>query len=535
MICVVNAWERDFELLANEQLNGTSLGDAVLVPSSCTVTEEAGGNYRLQMTHPMDPEGRWKAITPFSMILAPIPQTDVPAIDSAGSAIGVGSEVWTADDDSTYLYADWTYVYPQWKSGQGYYPGNRVNHNGYVWECKQITLIEPTTSAAAWKRISPVRPILKYLQADTVLVVSSKDATYLHCTLLDGTTGWVRISAATYQYTLEEGSEILDHLEERTLTHQLFRVLDVTIDGKSATVKVSAQHISYDWSMAIVGKITLNKTPISTAIPAIRSAVLPDGASSAPNIYTDITDAEITSACTRKTLTSVILDPDDGLVSQARARLIRDNLDFILLADSETDRGFVIRYGVNLTGVTWRRDYSKLVTRVMPIAKAANGDDYYLPAVYVDSDHLDDYPVYAYQALQVNAKIGTDGTEAEVQEIMEEEAGKVFSEKEADLPATTLTVDFLMLGDTEEFSQYKGLEKLNLYDTVQIIHPDIGLSTRAKVKSYEWDAIRKRYNKITLGNVFDQTTQTVYGYNVADRAIGARKLTPEAIAEIRNG
>jgi phage minor structural protein len=144
--------------------------------------------------------------------------------------------------------------------------------------------------------------------------------------------------------------------------------------------------------------------------------------------------------------------------------------------------------------------------------------------------------VDAYEALNVDAKIGDSGqTEEDVQAKMRKEAGKVFSEEKADLPVTTLTVDFLMLGDTEEYAQYKGLERLNLYDTVEIIHSDIGLRTSAQVKSYKWDALHKRYTQITLGDAFEPPTHTVYGYSVADGALGVEKLTPEAIEAIRNG
>ena len=530
MIYIVNPWDKD----ATDRTYGFRMGEAVLSPTACTVTEEAGGTYRLQMTHPLDPDGKWRKITPLSLVLAPIPPTDIPAFDTSGGAIAVGSEVWTTNSGSTPAYATWQYSYPAFVSGTGYYPGNRVIYQGYVWECVQITLIAPSTSASAWKRISPVRPVLRYLSAGTTLVVTSKDRTNLRCTLLDGTECFVRVNAATYQYTIEEGSEILPDLSDRHLTHQLFRAMDITNDGKA--IKVTAQHISYDWSMAIVGQVTLKDTPLATAIAAIRSAVLPDGAASAPNIYAQETDAVVTAACTRKTVTSLILDPEEGLVKQAHARLFRDNLDIFLLNDTETDRGFSIRYGVNMTGVTWRRDFSKLVTRVMPIAKDAQDGDYLLPDVYVDSPHRADYPVDAYQAIVVDAKVGQDGaTEADVQAKMTEEAQKIYTEQKADLPATTLTVDFLMMGDTEEFAQYRGLERLNIYDTVEVRHEDIGLITRAQVKSYEWDAISKRYTRITLGDAFEREAHTVYGYNLADGEISARKLTPEAIEQIRNG
>ena len=534
MIRAIQKDDMDLTRHSNPELYGAEISDGVLTPTECTVSEEAGGNFSLRMTHPIDAEGRWKLIQPLGLICVPIPTMETPAIDPTGGVIGAGSEVWITTTSGAYLYGSKPRQYKQWKSGEGYYPGDRVTHNSYNWECVQITLIEPSANASAWRSLGPCQYIVKVLQENTVLVVSSKDSTYLSCVLLDGTSGLVRISAAEYQYTIEEGASIITAVDSRILTHQCFRATDITLDGRNMTVQVNAQHCSYDYNMILVDKTTLRNTPLQTAIAAVRSAVLPDGSSSAPNIFAEDTENTVTAACTRKTLTSVILDPEEGLVAQAKARLVRDEHDFFLLTDAETDRGYTIRYGVNLTGVSWKRDFSRMVTRVLPIAKAANGNDYTIPNTpYVDSDLRDSYPIDMYQALQVDAKIGTDGTEQEVQAKMIAEAEKVFDEDHADLPITTLTVDFLMLGDTEEFAQYRGLERLSLYDTVEIVHPDLGLSTRAQVKSYEWDAINRRYISITLGDAFEKTRHTVYGYNIGDGAISAKKLTPEAIAEIR--
>ena len=229
-----------------------------------------------------------------------------------------------------------------------------------------------------------------------------------------------------------------------------------------------------------------------------------------------------------------LLDPEEGIVRQARARLVRDNRDFFLLQNQETDRGFRIVHGVNLRGVRWTRDCSNLVTRLCPVATAQDGTPYTLPETLVDSPLKALYPVSWARPFTVGAKIGADGmTEADVQARMREEARTKYADEQVDVPVTTLEVDFLMLGDTEEYAQYRGLERLALYDTVEIVHPDLGLSTRAQVKSCQWDAVAERYTRITLGDAFEPARHTVYGYNLADGAISIRKLTPEAIAEIR--
>ncbi len=134
-----------------------------------------------------------------------------------------------------------------------------------------------------------------------------------------------------------------------------------------------------------------------------------------------------------------------------------------------------------------------------------------------------------------NARVGRDNlTEADVLDRMRREARERF-DAGIDRPKTSLTVDLLLLGDTEEYKAYRDLEQCTLYDTVEIRHPDLGLTAKAQVKSYEWDAVARRYTRITLGDVFGSADHTVYGYSLADGAVSARKLSPEAIDEIRNG
>ena len=44
--------------------NYTGNGNAVLNPTECKLHNIAGGNYDLTLTHPLDPEGKWKHLTP---------------------------------------------------------------------------------------------------------------------------------------------------------------------------------------------------------------------------------------------------------------------------------------------------------------------------------------------------------------------------------------------------------------------------------------------------------------------------------------
>lgn len=526
MIVVYDPFEGDY----------VSLGLAVLHPTECTVTEEAGGDYSLKLVHPLTATGEWAYIQPFTQLKVPVPLCVTPFVSAEDSTIlTVGVEVWMASEDC-YLYSSTTGLYTAWQAGRHYTAGEKVSHNSTNYVCTVTHGGVYVWNPNFWSTTSgPNPPKKRAISNGTQIYVTEQKSNWLTVVMMDGVKGYCKVSEFTYLYTLDEEAVISHDVESRSLTDQIFRVMDVTINSANNTLTANAKHISYDYGMQLVGNLQLSDTPIVEAVAGLRAAFLPDGVSSAPDIYVKNTGATLTGTYTRKTLANCILDPDIGFVAQGKAMLIRDNRDFFLMENTAPDRGFSLTYGVNLKGVTWKRDFSKLVTRVMPIAKAQNGSDYFLPNIYVDSPRIELYPIVMYKAMTVDAQVGKDGaTEQDVQDKMEAEALKIYDENKEDQPITTLTVDFVLLGDTEEYKRFKQLERLSLYDTVEIHHPDLGLSTAVQVKGYTWDAIAERYTKITLGDVFDRAKHTVTGYDLSDGCISYRKFSKEVIDTIKS-
>lgn len=526
MIVLYDAFETDY----------VSLGLAVLHPTECTVTEEAGGDYALKLTHPLTESGEWAWIQPFTQLKVPVPLCVTPFVSAEDNVIlNVGVEVWQASGNCWLYSATAPVLWPAWRSGRSYSPGDKASYNGTNYICTTAHGGISTWTPGFWSAQNMAPPKKLRITSGTQVYVTEKSATWLTVVMMNGEKGFCKVSDFTYMYTLDEEAVINHDVESRQITEQIFRIMDVTIDSAKGTVQANAKHISYDYAMQMVGSCVLADTPLADSVAAIRAAFLPDGVSDAPNIYVQNTGSTVTATCTRKTLSNCILDPDSGLVAQGKAMLIRDNKEFFLLRNTAPDRGFSLTYGVNLVGVTWKRDFSRLVTRVLPIAKAQDGSEYFLPDPYIDSMLLPQYPLIMYKALTVDAQIGEDGqTEQSVQDKMVEEAQKIYDENKEDRPVTTLTVDFVMLGDTEEYARYKALERLSLYDTVEINHPDLGLNTSVQVKGYTWDAIAQRYLKITLGDVFDRARHTVTGYDLSDGCISSRKFSKELLDSLRS-
>ena len=60
----------------------------------------------------------------------------------------------------------------------------------------------------------------------------------------------------------------------------------------------------------------------------------------------------------------------------------------------------------------------------------------------------------------------------------------------------TLKISFAPLWQTEEYKDIALLERVKLCDTVTVIYEALGVSVKAKVIAYEYDALKEKYTKI---------------------------------------
>jgi len=319
----------------------------------------------------------------------------------------------------------------------------------------------------------------------------------------------------------------------RTIKDQYFRIYSTRIDSSLNYISIAAKHISYDLDGMRLNECRPTDASPTNAIAILQGTMLGDDDRL---IVTDIKDVTVTADWSWASATNALLDPDNGLVSLLQAKLIRDNQDLFILKNDRPDTGFQIVYGVNLLGVTFEIDTEDIITRIYPVGQTAEGEALMLPEGYVDSALVENYAYVRMEVLDVDVKVGqeietTDGkkitlTEEDCFERMREAAQAQFYDQYVDNARVTLDVDFLMLGDTEEYKQYKGLQTLNLYDTIRVAHPRLGIDTSAQVSAYEWDAIAQRYTHITLGDIWNYRSESIAGYEIGNRAITARSLSP---------
>lgn len=339
---------------------------------------------------------------------------------------------------------------------------------------------------------------------------------------------------------LEDDGTVIVPAEQAT--EQCFRIYSVAVDTANHEVAVEARHISYDFMGNMCGRLPSQMgTYVVNALAKMRNALFtPDDRILATNITRRVNLGDRSFVNPIKFL----LDPEYGLVQRARARLVRDNNDFYLLGNDEpADRGYEIAYGKNMTGISWSKSTDEVITRIVPLGEDADGKTLLLPEKWMDSPHIGEYPVVHTGTLTVSdAKevvVDEDDEETPSEDItpmskeecyalMRQAVADEFA-KGCDLPDLTLEIDFIHIGDTEEYRQYRNLERVFLYDLVRIRHAPTGFVAKAQVSGYEWNALTRRYNSITVGNVFAVESSAVAGYQLTEGAVTATKIAPGSV------
>lgn len=573
----------------------TGNGLCGLSPVSCVVKETAGGAYELQMQHPIDDDGKYALLTEERLIKAPVPKTVIPetvlpalyswrvktsttlysktpqipydkttwdqlmALHDDFDEHGLSSEYWWTGS-KTYAKGDCVvyYNYDQSRPGTTFiiYQSNQDNNHNR----DPSYYVGPTGHGTFWDALTNFNTLNRQMQdvQDLILQTLAVDTT-LYKIADAGSTAYGAYSriktnqnvigvVLSSDIEIDEGHES-QVVPEQTITEQVFRIYAVSGDEASRTITVSARHISYDFMQNSLLDCVLDDAKPQEAIAEIQSSLIDIDLR---GIATNIENAKISQDWSFKNPVNALLDPSTGLLGLIGATLFRNNTEFYLFADARK-QGITLKYGVNLLGVKWNRTMDGVYTRVIP-RSGSNGNYIYISnggaisngavqdqgKIYVESSIASQYAVprnyvlnSKYQVGQTYKKPdGTTGTytQAQVLANMLTEAAQMFLKDGVDQIKVTLDVNFLLLGDTEEFSQYKGLQTVSMYDIITVKIRD-GMTATAQVVEYEYDSIRKQYNRIRLGSA-KLVNQRTPGYRLVRESITLDRLAPEVINKL---
>lgn len=176
-------------------------------------------------------------------------------------------------------------------------------------------------------------------------------------------------------------------------------------------------------------------------------------------------------------------------------------------------------------------DLRNVVTRIIP--QAYNGYQIDGDAPWVDSPLIDKYPTVKYSTMKFeDVKMRADAQEddeskgviicdtpAQLEAALRKRCQEQW-EAGADKPQVTISVDMVMIEDTELYADVKGLVEVSLGDTVHCRNNNLDIVTDARVTELEWDCVNDRILSVSLGDYqFDYISNQVSINNRIESAI----------------
>ena len=513
--------------------NYSNNGDMIMTPTECTIKHVAGGEYSFTMKHPFDENGRWQKIVREAIVKLPVP---TETIENSYS----GMEAWVYAASTDLVLRDSpsepsSISYNQWISGGNYSAGSTVSNNGKNYRCRYyddasaVSLIDPADTSW-WTEIPTSTPggaVVASVKAneDLYWVSGSTSDTWWKMSTYYGLQGYCKQSQLTNERHFTPSQN-----QPRIIKNQLFRIKTVNLKRQEGYIEIYGTHVSNDLSGVLVDEVNLVNVPVDMAIGRIMDRFMIDYQGM---IATNLSSYETyTQEIKGKNALYCLLDKDSGIVPATNAKFTVDNWDLFVMRQTTVDRGYTIRAGKNVKGITWSEDTENLITRIVPVAKDAGGELLYLPEKWVDSSYISSYPVIYMERLMVKGQVGKPKnedksevwTESDLLDEMRTKAGERYSIDLVDRVLTEVTVDLEPLENTAEYESLKSLENVSLYDTVLAIDTVLGKRQELIVSELEYDAIRQVVRGVKLTNNMNTSNRTVTGYDIANASISAEKL-----------
>lgn len=304
------------------------------------------------------------------------------------------------------------------------------------------------------------------------------------------------------QYTLSgiyaaTGKNAEELTEERIITavpadgkaEQPFRISKVT-RRTGGRYEIEANHLSYDLNGMVVMPFTA--TSVADAMVKIKANIV----GNCP--FTFWTCKEVTGTYTLRSPRPVreILGGSQGslLDVYGTGEYEFDGLEVKLYLHRGSDRGVVIRSGKNLTSASAEISTDGVYTAIVPYW-SNDATVVTLPEKVVESSHVGS--IQRTKVVDFSSDFESPPTVAQLRE----RATQYLANNSGWELKENVKVGFVPLWQTEEYRDYAAsIERVNLCDTVTVLHEALGITAEAKVIQTDYNFLKDRYESIEIGN-----------------------------------
>ena len=281
---------------------------------------------------------------------------------------------------------------------------------------------------------------------------------------------------------------------------QLFRVYAIS-KPMNGIVTVLAEHISYDLSGIPVKPFSASSA--SNALAGLKNNAVVD----CPfNFWTDKSTSANFKVSVPASIRSRLGGVAGSILDVYGGEYEFDNYTVKLHNNRGMNRGVSIRYGKNLTDIKQEQNCASVATGVYPYwAGTVDEKDVLveLPERIVNAPGT--YNFVKIRTVDFTQNFETRPTVEQLRSATE----NYIKNNNIGVPSVSLTVSFAQLEQTEEYKHLKLLERVSLFDTVNVEFPALNVYATAKVVKLVYDGLADRVKSVTLGSVRANIADTI--------------------------
>ena len=199
------------------------------------------------------------------------------------------------------------------------------------------------------------------------------------------------------------------------------------------------------------------------------------------------------------TARSVLLGDDNSIASAFftpnKGQFYFDWYDVQIFERRGADNGAKIEYGVNMTKYVKDTDRSEFYNGIYPYCKK---DDGTLLTLTEGVLMQGEWSFKKIAVVDFTAKL----TETDrIEYLLRQMAQQYMYDNDFGKYIVSLDVSFVNLHDTAEYAHLEGLKSVSLGDTVEVIFPEYGESTKEICSKTVFNVLTEKYNSVTIGKL----------------------------------
>lgn len=199
------------------------------------------------------------------------------------------------------------------------------------------------------------------------------------------------------------------------------------------------------------------------------------------------------------TARSVLMGESESIAStfftKNQGQFLFDWYDVQIYTRRGADNGAKIAYGVNMTKFVKDTNRSEFYNGIYPYAKLEDGSMLTLP------DKVIMLTGWSFKKIAIVDFSRALADLEKTPENLEAVARKYMTDNDFGVYSVSLDVSFVNLSDTAEYADLAGLQNISLGDTVEIIHPGYGESSKDICSKTVYNVLTEKYDAISVGKL----------------------------------